>query len=209
MFAFRSWSEQTTAAPPPEHSASGNQTDPLLVSIIRLVKNQKKGKRNQRDRPPKKHPAVFFHWDRGNLYYRKRSVCIPIIFNVEAANSQNEDRVSAARRGGANPQLFLESGWSEAAARFLGCRVQLMYKPLAESGGVDPLCNDRAPRRPYRERAAQRKATDTQKSPESTARDEPGAANGAARERWCGPRDVRAGGAVSSSQNRLLGNGKF
>lgn len=60
-------------------------------------------------------------------------MCIPIIFNVEAANSQNEERVSAARGAEPTPQLFLESGWSEAAARFLGCRVQLMSKPLAEA----------------------------------------------------------------------------
>lgn len=37
-----------------------------------------------------------------------------------------------------SPQLFLESGWSEAAARFLGSRVQLMSKPPAEAELLGP-----------------------------------------------------------------------
>lgn len=49
---------------------------------------------------------LCFHRDRGNLYYKKRSVCIPIISNAEAVNSQNEDRVGAARRGGASPRNY-------------------------------------------------------------------------------------------------------
>lgn len=51
-------------------------------------------------------PLVFFHRDGGNLFYRKRPVCIPIIFNVEAANSQNERRVGAARGGGVNHAII-------------------------------------------------------------------------------------------------------
>lgn len=35
------------------------------------------------------------------IYITRIALCIPIIFNVEAVNSQNEDRASAARRGGA------------------------------------------------------------------------------------------------------------
>lgn len=33
-------------------------------------------------------------------------MCIPIIFNVEAVNSQNEGSVGAARRGGVNPAII-------------------------------------------------------------------------------------------------------
>lgn len=40
------------------------------------------------------------------IYITRIALCIPIIFNVEAVNSQNEDRVSAARRGGANPAII-------------------------------------------------------------------------------------------------------
>lgn len=54
-----------------------------------------------------------------------------------------------------------------------------------------------------------RKATEAQRSLQNSPVASQREANGAARERWCGPRDVRAGGAVRSSQNRLLGNGKF
>lgn len=33
-------------------------------------------------------------------------MCIPIIFNVEVVNSQNECTVGAARRGGVNPAII-------------------------------------------------------------------------------------------------------
>lgn len=42
----------------------------------------------------------------GNLYYWKLPVCIPIIFNVEAVNSQNEGSVRAARWGGVSPAII-------------------------------------------------------------------------------------------------------
>ena len=50
--------------------------------------------------------ACFSTGTGGDLYYRKRPVCIPIIFNVEAVNSQNEGCASAARRGGVSPAII-------------------------------------------------------------------------------------------------------
>jgi len=47
--------------------------------------------------------SVFSTRIKGNLYYWKQRVCIPIIFNVEAVNSQKEDSAGAARRGGVKP----------------------------------------------------------------------------------------------------------
>lgn len=52
----------------------------------------------------------------GGIYITRNALCIPIIFNVEAVNSQNEDRVSAARRGGANPAI-IPGKWMERSRR--------------------------------------------------------------------------------------------
>ncbi|TNN83996.1 hypothetical protein EYF80_005867 [Liparis tanakae] len=71
---------------------------------------------------------------KGNLYYWKQPVCIPIIFNVEAVNSQKEDSARAARRGGVKPcddswkadrEKLPRDSWERAS-------VQRRQEPAAE-----------------------------------------------------------------------------
>lgn len=62
-------------------------------------------------------------------------MCIPIIFNVEAVNSQNEGSVRAARRGGVKPCHYSWKADTEKLPRDSWERapVQRRQKPAGET----------------------------------------------------------------------------
>lgn len=85
---------------------------------------------NYSDKPPRTRIE-------GNLYYWKLPVCIPIIFNVEAVNSQNEGSVRAARWGGVKPCDYSWKADREKLPRDSWERapVQRRQKPPGETEG--------------------------------------------------------------------------
>lgn len=139
-------------------------------------------------------------------------MCIPIIFNVEAVNSQNEGSVRAARGGGvrscndswkANEQKLPRASWERASERGGSVKTTHRRGDAERTAVVCPRLRRGCAEGPRAEadRAAVAAAA-------AAAGERPRARAEASR-----GRGARAAAVTSrqlkSSQNRLLGNGAF
>lgn len=103
------------------------------------------------------------------IYITRNALCIPIIFNVEAVNSQNGDRVSAARRGGANPAIIPGKRMKRSSRAIPGmpgsANVEAAGSSAGGGAGGRPLMEQRSGATVFPRKSSERKATEAQRSP--------------------------------------------